>query len=193
MEHVCPEDPKFRILNPTCSFTRGDPTDLGPSAGRIATGSCGSSVVGRKIADGCCGAWIMGTKTTLDPSNLGICTGKLPWDPGKLKSCSVIMPWILQDPRHLSECCLPVPWWGSGFSTSWWGVGGWGYWDPPLLTRLLDVVARTEKCVQKLVRNHYESISVIFSLRSILKSLQVTNGKIYRYFIPILVHNGWLL
>ena len=48
---------------------------------------------------------------------------------------------------------------------------------PPLLTRLLTHVEEKEKSVRKLVKNHFETTSVIFSLRSAIRSLEVMKGQ----------------
>ena len=72
---------------------------------------------------------------------------------------------------HLLTCSLMGPW-------IFYHLMGGGVVENPLLTRHIDFVARNRKCIRKLVRNDNESISVNFSLRSILRPPEVIKHQI---------------
>ena len=56
--------------------------------------------------------------------------------------------------------------------------GGGVFEHPTPLSQPVLVVEKKEKNIRKLIKNDYETTSVIFSLRSILRSLEVIIGQI---------------
>ena len=78
------------------------------------------------------------------------------------------------DEAHLSRIFNPRR---AGAQKLPWSAGGGASRCPPHLTRLLGVVARNEKNVRKLIKNHFKTISVTFPPKSIMRSPEVIKGQ----------------